>query len=397
MSGNSQPFPGLRYCIRCNIPETQEGVIFDEMGICQACQSSEHKMHIDWTERLEILKGIAEESKRNAGDNYDCILPASGGKDSTFQAHYLVKELGMKPLCVTFSHNWYSKTGWYNLQNMLEQFDLDHIMFTPNRKLVNRIAKRSLDVIGDACWHCHTGLPAFTLSIAVKYKIPFVVWGESISETSGRASYKNPIHNFDRDYFLKVSGKVPPEAMLCDYLSNKDLYPFQLPTLEEMNEVGVFGIHLGNYVFWDEERQTEFVREHYGWLETEMEGTYKGYKGVECIMTGVHDFTCYLKRAYGRGTFHSSMDIRNGLLTRDEGFDLVRKHDSMRPSALDYYLKATGMTEEEFYSTMKKNALPKVQAIDLPVTAPAHPNAEKTVPYFEQLIDELAGRKDPRS
>jgi hypothetical protein len=65
-------------------------------------------------------------------------------------------------------------------------------------------------------------------------------------------------------------------------------------------------------------------------------------------MAGVHDYTKFLKRGFGRGTDHASADVRAGLLTREEGFELSRKHDTERPDALDYYLKITGFTEEEF-------------------------------------------------
>ena len=141
-SGVGKPlFDNLRYCIRCCMPETQEGIAFDEMGICQACQSSEQKIHIDWTRREKQLRAILNREKARAGNNYDCIIPISGGKDSTFQMHVLVKVYGMKPLAVTFNHNWYSETGWYNLQNSLQQFKVDHIMFTPNRDLVNQIGR----------------------------------------------------------------------------------------------------------------------------------------------------------------------------------------------------------------------------------------------------------------
>jgi hypothetical protein len=128
-----KPFAHLKYCVRCCIPQTQEGVVFDELGVCQACQSAEQKIHIDWTARERALRAILDEAKAKAGNNYDCIIPISGGKDSTFQLYVLTQIYGMKPLAVTFSHNWYSETGWYNLVNSLEQFDVDHIMFTPNR------------------------------------------------------------------------------------------------------------------------------------------------------------------------------------------------------------------------------------------------------------------------
>jgi hypothetical protein len=283
-----------------------------------------------------------------------------------------------------------SKTGTYNLQNALEKFNVDHIMFTPNRDLVNRIAKRSLPAIGDSCWHCHAGVGAFPLQIAVKFKIPLLIWGESIAEASGRASYFNPVRKFDREYFTKVSAKMKPEEMTCKYLTKRDLYPFNVPSAEECEKAGVFGIHLGDYIFWDEERQTEFVRDTYGWKETEMEGTYKGYKSAECIMPGVHDFTCYLKRGYGRASFHASMDVRNGLLTREEGFRLANLHDPIRPEALDYYLKITGMSEEEFYQIMKSKRVPQLKDIEIPVHKKNKPNKERILPFTEQLLEEYS-------
>ena len=390
------PFKELRYCVRCCMPETQEGLKFDELGICQACQSSEQKIHINWVEREKALRMLLENAKAKAGNNYDCIVPISGGKDSVYQLHILVKVYGMKPLAVTFSHNWYSETGWYNLQNALQEFNVDHIMFTPNRDLVNRIANRSLGAIGDACWHCHSGVGAFPLQAAVRFNIPLLIWGESIAESSGRASYIDPTHKFDREYFIKVSAKRQPREMVCDTLSERDLYPFNVPTIEEIERVGVYGIHLGDYIFWDEERQTEFIRQEYGWKETEMEGAYKGYKSAECIMAGVHDFTCYLKRGYGRSTFQACVDVRNGLMTREEGFRVVREIDSERPGALDYYLKITKLSEVEFYETMKQLKHLKLIDIDIPVRPKERPNRELTVPFFEQLISKHRDRPDPR-
>lgn len=380
-------FPQLKYCVRCCIPETQEGVKFDEMGICQACQSSEQKIHINWVEREKHLRKILDGVKSKAGNNYDCIIPISGGKDSTFQLHVLTKIYKMKPLAVTFSHNWWSESGWYNLQNALETFNVDHIAFTPNRALINRIAKRSVEEIGDTNWHDHAGVGSFPLQVAVKFKIPLLIWGESIAESSGRATYKEPVHKFDREYFIKVSAKLRADEMAGGDITNKDIYPFNIPTQKEIDEAVVWGIHLGDYIFWDDERQAEFLCDTYGWKETQMEGTYKRYKSVEDIMSGMHDFTCYLKRGYGRCTMQASIDVRNGLLTRDEAFELIRKYDPERPEALDYYLKITGSTEEEFYETMKKQRVKALRDIEIPVIKKTTNNAERILPFPEQLIE----------
>ncbi len=347
-------FKNMQYCVRCCMPASNEGVNFDEMGICQACRSSEQKIHIDWTIREQQLRNILEHYKSLKND-YDCIIPISGGKDSTFQLHVITKVYGLRPLAVTFSHNWFSETGKYNLQNAIEKFNVDHIMFTPSRDLVNRLARKSLTTIGDSCWHCHAGVGAFPLQVAVRYKIPLLVWGESISEVSGRASYKDPVIRFDRDYFTKVSAKVTAEAMVDDNISLRELTGFKLPSYEEIEAVGVVGIHLGNYIFWDDERQMEFVRDVYDWREDKVEGTYKGYKSVECRMAGVHDYTKFLKRGFGRGTDHASLDVRAGLMTREEAFELAKACDTERPPALDYYLQITGFTEEEFEEIMARH------------------------------------------
>jgi len=389
----SPPYPQLRYCIRCCLPETTEGIRFDEMGICQACESSEQKIHINWKEREKQLREILDHYRALAVNDYDCIVPISGGKDSTFQLHVLTQVYGMKPLAVTFNHNWYSATGRYNLENALEKFNVDHIMFTPNRQLVNRLARKSIYTIGDSCWHCHAGVGAFPLQVAVRFNIPLLIWGESIAEESAKASYFDPVLKFDRDYFTKVSAKVYPEAMISEGLTAKDLKPFELPSAEDMERVGVVGIHLGDFIFWDGERQMEFVRDTYGWREDKVEGTYKRYKSVECIMSGVHDYGKFIKRGFGRATDHVTVDVRAGLMTRQEGMELAKRIDSERPDALDYYLDVTGLEEIDFIEAIKKHREGKMKT--LPETYPMRESpARPTVrPDVVNKVEEM----DPRA
>jgi hypothetical protein len=154
---------------------------------------------------------------------------------------------------------------------------------------------------------------------------------------------------------VKVSAKVPTQDFACEYLPIRDLAPFLLPSAEEIKDKGVIALHLGNYVFWDGEKQTEILRDRYGWNEDKVEGTYKRYKSVECIMPGVHDYTKFLKRGYGRGTDFAAQDRRAGLMTREEGNAIVREYDPAEPEILEYYLSITGYTKEEFYAIMDKH------------------------------------------
>jgi len=378
----------LRYCTRCCLPETSEGITFDELGICTVCRSSEEKMHMDWAAREKELRRLLEHHKARAGQNYDCIVPISGGKDSTFQLHILTKVHGVKPLAVTFNHNWYTKTGWENLRNALEQFNVDHLLFTPSRSVVNKLARKSLPMIGDACWHCHMGVGAFPLQVAVRFRIPLIVWGESVSEADGRATYLNGVIRYDRDYFTKISARVEADALVDGEITSRDVYPFRLPSVEEVERAGVVGVHLGDYLFWDEERQVEFIKREYGWKDDRVEGTYKGYKSVECVMAGVHDYAKFVKRGFGRGTDHASADVRAGLLTREEAFELAKKADRERPEALDYYLQITGMSEQEFLETLQAKREGKARELPELAVPPGPPPKPTLRPHIVERTEQ---------
>lgn len=344
----------IRYCTRCCLPETMEGISFDEFGICVPCRSSEEKMHIDWEDRRKNLVRVIDTFRSDT--YYDCMLPMSGGKDSTYQAHILKKVLNVDPLAVTHGQNWLSIVGRYNLENCLQKFDLDHMVFNMNRALINRVARKSLGAIGDACWHCHIGAGTFPVQTALAWKIGLMCFGESIAEADGRGSYQSR-KEASLFYNLEVSAKVKAEDMADNATSVQDLSAWIYPPQERLRDSGIRYIHLGDYFFWDEERQVEFVKRNYEWMEATVENAYKGFKSVECVMAGVHDYANFIKRGIGRATVQASTDVRRGLLTREEGFELAKEFDTQRPHALDFYLRLTGLTEQQFEETLRQTRM----------------------------------------
>lgn len=340
----------LRYCTRCCLPETMEGISFDDMGICVPCRSSEEKMHIDWTERRarldEIIDGVRSDTY------YDCMLPMSGGKDSAYQAHLLRQEFGVTALAVTHGQNWLSVVGRYNLENCLQQFDLDHLVFNMNRRVINAMARKSLGAIGDACWHCHIGAGTFPVLTALAWEIDLMCYGESIAESDGRGSYHGRAEA-SLFYNLEVSARVTAQSMADSPAELARMSAWVYPDRHALKQTRVRYIHLGDYFFWDEERQVEFVKRHYGWMEANVENAFKGFKSVECVMAGVHDYANFIKRGIGRSTVQASTDVRRGVLTREEGFELAKAYDSQRPHALDFYLQLTGLSEGEFEDSLR--------------------------------------------
>jgi hypothetical protein len=318
----------LKYCNRCCIPETNEGMEFDELGLCKACSSSEQKMRINWVERNKELRKVLDAYRSDT--NFDCIVPISGGKDSVYQLHLIKNVFKMNPIAVTFSHNLYTKVG-----------------------RENRLMKKSLPTIGDACWHCHAGVGAFPLHMATKLNIPLVIYGESPAEHSGRTTYADCPARYGADHFTENSAKVRPETMAENSnITLKELIYMKPPSKAEIDKLGLEFLYLGDYIFWDAEYFTEFIIKHYGWQESYVEGTYKRYKSVECKMPGVHDFTKFLKRGFGRGTDFAAQDVRAGIITREEGFELAKEFDLDEPEVLEYFLECTGYTKDEFYDIM---------------------------------------------
>ena len=77
----------IKYCRHCVYPETKPDLSLDENGICDACRFVDVKDTTNWDLRRKELAEIFEKFKNKDGSNYDCVIPVSGGKDSTFQTY----------------------------------------------------------------------------------------------------------------------------------------------------------------------------------------------------------------------------------------------------------------------------------------------------------------------
>lgn len=128
----------MKYCTRCILPQSAESVTFDERGVCNVCRQAEIKHEeIDWAERRTILDEIV--SRYKGLGQYDCIVPFSGGKDSTFQLWYVVKELGLKPLVVRFNHWGYRPLVQENNTRTFKKLGVDVLEFTANWQVVKKL------------------------------------------------------------------------------------------------------------------------------------------------------------------------------------------------------------------------------------------------------------------
>lgn len=348
----------MEYCKRCVYPaNARPGLVLDEEGVCSGCRLIESRPAIDWSVREKQLLEILDEYKakqRAKGNPYDCIVPVSGGKDSTFQVWLMKTKYDLNPLLVSYNHTFNTPLGIRNLANLVEKMDCNLVRFTTAPGSARRMARYMLEKVGDVTWHYHAGIQTFPIQAAVQYDIPLMVWGEEgFSELVG-------MHNQD-DYveFTKKKRQehsmrgFEPEDLLDDEdcpLTAYDLAPFFYPKDEDIERVGVRGIYLSNFISWNGRAQTDFVIKELG-FETAVsrERTFNLYDKLEDVhANGLHDYLKYLKFGYGRATDDAATEIRHGRMTREQGIEMVMKHDPVRPSDLDIFLRETGMSEEEF-------------------------------------------------
>ena len=351
----------MRYCKKCVLPESHETIQFNEDGICNICiQASVKHNEIDWQEREKILEDILAEYRGKG--QYDCIVPFSGGKDSTFQLWYVVKKLNLKPLVVRFNHWGYRPLVQENNIRTFKKLGVDFLEFTPNWKLVKKLMLISLDKTGDFCWHCHLGVFAYTMQTAVRYKIPVVMWGESSSEYRAYASAQE-LEELDATFFNQVIALgINADKMyqlLEETVDKRDLLSFQFPEQKELENLNVRAIYLGNYVKWHTKKQVDIIKRELGWKGQSVEGIppQYDYEKIECRWQGVRDYCKYIKRGHGRTNHLVCIDIRNGELDRETGFELTNKYDGKRPASLDYFLDQLGITEDEFEQMLLSNAI----------------------------------------
>lgn len=315
------------------MPNTKPFLSFDKNGVCDACRAAEKKHKIiDWDAREKELRRILEKYRSKDGSNYDCIIPVSGGKDSTWQVHTIKNIYGMNPLCVTFAPCQSTELGKRNLQN-LKEMGVDHIMVTPNPIVYRKLFYRGLKKTGDSCWPCHVGIFTTPVKVAVNYKVPLIIWGENPQMEYGGPEEAVSSYTLDRKWLETYGGLLgfKLEDMLGDGITMADLKPYLYPSDEELKAVGVTGIFLGYFLKYNARKQVDLVRQ-LGFCVHENgpeRGTYTNYENLDCGFTGVHDFLKYIKYGFGRATDHACTDIRNGVLTRDEAIKLVKEYDGI--------------------------------------------------------------------
>lgn len=352
------------------MPETKPDLQFDADGVCSACRYYEHRPAVDWDERKKEFEALLGKY-RAKGNNYDCIIPVSGGKDSYYQTIRIL-EHGHRPLCVNGATDKLSGIGRRNIEH-LKALGVDFIEVTPNPKIRRIINRLALTHVGDISWPEHIMIFTVPVRIAVQFQIPLIIWGENSQNENGgpaAAAHNNVLTRRWLEEFGGLLGLRVSDLAGQSGIEEKDLIQYTYPTDEELARVGVTGLFLGHYFPWDGHDNARVAAEHgFESYPKMLEGSIVNYENLDNLFMRVHDYFKFLKYGYDRATDWACLHIRRGRLTRAEAMTLVREHGGKFPSIylgepLENILHDIDMTMDEFIAVCDRFTNKKIFLTD---------------------------------
>ena len=359
----------VKWCKNCVISNQRPRIVFDDKGVCSACNNLFYKRQINWEAREKELLKLLDKHRSKDG-SWDVIVPSSGGKDSGFVAHKLKYEYGMNPLLVTWSPLQYTDIGIQNFRALCEA-GFVNIKATPNGKVHRKLARLSFEEFGDAFHVFVLGQVYYPIHIACKFDINLIFYGEN-----GEVEYAGDPEAVDKPYmdFIKnekwIQGYLKGSTIdeIIEYAYNNkdyinvgdftdgDLTYYRPPSLNELEQNKISRIYYFNYYQkWTPQENYYYCVENTGFKPNpeRTEGTYSKYSSLDDKMDGFHYYLRYIKFGLGRCMEDAAHEIRDGHISREEGIALMKRYEGEFPNKyFDDFLKYLDIDEEHFYEVV---------------------------------------------
>lgn len=314
----------MNRCKLCVIPDTRPDTAFVD-GVCSACLSFAKRREVDWAARRHDLELLLERGKNGSG--YDCIVPSSGGKDSTWQVLQLIS-MGAKPLVVTATTCHLTPIGRRNIDNLARYATTVEV--TPHRTLRAALNKLAMEMVGDISWPEHVSIFTTPFRVACDFGIPLLFYGENPQEAYGGPIGSDEARVMTRRWVSEFGGFLGLRP--ADFAAmGHDMTAYMPPSGEDLAAANVEAHFLGAYFEWDSRRNAEVA------IDAGMEcllpspANWWAWENLDNAQTGLHDHAMFLKFGYGRGAAQISVDVRRGEVTREAALNWVKTFDGRFP------------------------------------------------------------------
>lgn len=315
-------------CLRCVMPNTRPDTPFVD-GVCQACINYANRPQIDWAARQRALEELLD---RFHGE---CIVPSSGGKDSTYQVMKLL-QLGAHVTVVTARTCHLTPIGRANIDNLARHARTIEVV--PNMAVRAKLNRLGLEMVGDISWPEHVAIFTTPFRMAADLRIPLIIYGENPQDQYGGplgSEQSKQMGGRWRSEFGGFLGLRPSDLVGVEGLTERDMADYMLP----VHELNLEAHFLGAYIPWDSHDNAEKAmqaglepfRDRDGIARAPATANLWPAENLDNAQTGLHDHFMYRKYGYGRGCAQASVDVRSGLATREVALQWVEVNDGAFP------------------------------------------------------------------
>ena len=360
----------INFCKTCIMPDSRPRIVFDKEGICNACENSKKKNKINWTERKKEFLSIISKIKDNKKNNphYDCVVPWSGGKDSSSIAYKLKFEFNLNPLLVTFSPLITNEIGEYN-RKIMSDIGFDTIFFKPKETTSKLLAKRFFLERGNPKVAWDAGVNSLPVRVALNYKIPLIFYAEhGESEYGGLVLNKKSLQKRDLREVIEHQVGDYPQNWVSDEIDLKDLSPYLYPEENEFKNFKVEALYFAYFFKWSMLENYHFIKEKLPKFKTVKErtnGTFTNFDSLDDKIDNIYYFMQFIKFGFGRATRDACRMIQNDQMTRKEAVEMARKYDDEFPSMyFDEVINYLNINRNQFDEIVNKHRNSEVWQIN---------------------------------
>ena len=297
------------------------------------------------------------ESSRKKGRRYDCLVPVSGGMDSTYVLYLCKRVYDLKVLAFNFDNGFESDFAKQNLKNAVSNLDVDYITFRPDWDIAKKLYALFFRKTGEFCTPCNVGIWSTSYRVAKEMGIPLIVRGSSgkIEEQFPPGSH---VYSWSMAYFRKVIRGEIPFKLARDYLY------FSEGLLQGIGRLisrhfsmlkGVRIISLPNFVDWNVKSILKTLK-----METNWRHPPNKHRHVDCIMDPVRVFLTQKKLGFSAAAWYSTL-IRSGQMTRGEALRRTIEEEQKAaeaPPELKVWMNMLDLSSEDFDGGQKRSQLP---------------------------------------
>ncbi len=337
-------------CSRCILPGQYPDIKFDANGVCHKCHEADVKyLKKDYTKSEIELRRIFDWAKAQK-KRYDCIVPFSGGKDSSYTIYVCRKKYGMKVLAVNFINGLQTFEAVRNMKKIAEKLDAAFVSYGPNIETLRKLYRAFFLKTGQFCFPCDMGIWTTVQRFAEHYDVPLIVSGFSAQIES-----RGPkIYSYNNNLFRTVAQGVITLAEMKDFLEESSFEKI-MRRLKHLRLTRYRRqISLPEYMVWDDAEIKKTIVDEFGW-EKRADGSSDH---IDCLFAPMKNYFVVQKWGFGEKTTKYAAMIRAGQLDRNEALRRAKDDESVDPTETKKkFCEFLGISESELAAAKEKSHL----------------------------------------